>query len=265
MNDYLNSPVTILKGIGERTAKILESAGIYTIYDILTIFPAFYINLDEESDNILPGKPAVFNIDVKNCNLYRRYGRRFSVINIFGECLGEQVRIRIFNLPYYFDKIKNLKTLKIFNFFLYKDSVLTADNPLILEDRNKNIIPVYKKIGSIGTGRVERFIKTALSEKDKIAEFLPREIINKQNFFNLYETLKQIQFPEKKEDLPKKEVYNRFKYSEFLKYHLELNYIRKKIRDRSRVNSYNHIKDLAKKYFVKNQRVTIKIEKKGGK
>lgn len=42
MNDFLKQPVTALKGIGEETAKQLESIKVYDIWDLIEYFPFRY-------------------------------------------------------------------------------------------------------------------------------------------------------------------------------------------------------------------------------
>ena len=46
----MDSELSVLKGIGPRKASILKSAGIVTVYDLLSYFPRLY----EDQSNITP-------------------------------------------------------------------------------------------------------------------------------------------------------------------------------------------------------------------
>ena len=52
------SPLTVLKGIGEKTEKIFARAGIFTLGDLIRYYPRAYDSFDEPVDiqNLTDGR-----------------------------------------------------------------------------------------------------------------------------------------------------------------------------------------------------------------
>lgn len=244
MNDYLSQPVTSLKGVGKKSAEILAGKGIYSIYEILTHFPVFYIDKNNISDRIIPNVPSVYTIAIERVTIYRRFAKRFSVINIFGKIKKDDVHIRIFNKPYLFNTLNDRKTVTLFGPAYGENDRFIIDNPFILDSKSKTIVPVYKSIISIGSGKIERFIGEALSGIENISEFLPEVILKNRSFENLRVSLTKIHSPKKNDMNTLEKIMERFKYTEFLIFQLELNYIRKKISERPRKNFYRREVDI---------------------
>lgn len=238
MNEYLNSPVSSLKGIGEKTQNVFSGRGIVSIYDILTLFPQFYIDKETKAEKIAPGVSSVYEVEIKKISIYRRYARRFSVINIIGECCNNPINIRIFNKPYIYDGLQSGSKISVFGLAIQKEDIFIMDNPLILDKKKGGIIPIYKRVSSIGSGRIKKFIESAFQDEGKILEFLPDVIRSKRGFPKLKESLTKIHFPVKSDMKSMEKLKKRFKYTEFFLFHLELNYIRKKISKKPRKNFY---------------------------
>jgi len=238
LNDYLNKPVTSVKGIGEKTGALLAGRGITTVYDILTIFPVSYIDSENISEEISIGTPAVYQVEIEKLTIYRRYAKRFSVINIFGKTVFGNVHIRIFNQPYMYGNLKTGQKIVIFGNMFDKDGIFLMDNPILIGGKKKKIIPLYPRLSTIGSGRVEKFIDSILLSIENIHELLPDEIMKLRKFTGLKESLKKIHSPGRDDLKYQEKVRERFRYTEFFIFHLELSYIRKKMSFRLRNNIY---------------------------
>ena len=67
----INSPITELKGVGEKTKDLFAKAGVYTIGDILLRFPRSYVKY-----------PAITDIDeLKDINTDEKYAIHACIRN----------------------------------------------------------------------------------------------------------------------------------------------------------------------------------------
>ncbi len=226
MIPFLDSSPRIIKGVGEKYLKILNRYRYNNVYDLINHFPEYYIDTSETDNIIEPGIEKVYLIDIKSSSLYRNYRRRLSIINISGTIGEVPVDMAIFNKPYMMELIRASDQLRIYGKVLVKGIQKKIENPRILKSE-EGIIPVYKNIGAIRSGAVKNFIEHIFVQKDNSNDILPEHLVKEYKFEPFWDSLEKIHSPISS-DLKLEKIKERFIYTEFLFFQLEIAYIREK-------------------------------------
>jgi len=205
-----DTPIQYIKGVGPKKAQLLERLGIKTLQDILYYLPWRY----EDRKNLK-----------KICNL--SYG---SIETTIGEVVTSEVittprkKIKIFELsltddtgllkckwfnqPYmkkYFKKGQRIIVSGVVRGNPFAGIGFEMENPDFenLEGEDKfihtsRIVPVYRATEGLSPKQLRTLLfNTINSYTPLIKEFMPEEILKRNNLSPLKETLMEIHFPEK--------------------------------------------------------------------
>lgn len=225
MNLLLDSSIHNVKGIGDKTEKLFNKIGVYTLRDILLFFPRDYKNYPqpEEIDNLEPGEyQAVFG--VINRRISVRYFKYTSVQ--VARCDTEKGSIEIvwYRMPY----IRNNITLGIPYIFYgrisEKDGNTRIEQPSLFQpDAYMELIkrpnPIYSTTKGLSQRTIEKAVSEAISIFTADEELLPEKLVVKNNLLNYYDAVKFMHFPENENNLI--QARNRFVYEELLQFFLE--------------------------------------------
>ena len=198
----LDSNIQFIKGVGEKRAKLFNSLGIFDVDSLIHFYPRKYedwSNTDVKSVNdgdtvcikatmITPVSEAMIR---KGLTLFKA---RFTD--------GESViAVTIFNNKYL------AKSLRVYNdYYLYgkiEKTFTTASmsSPKIEKaDEALSIQPVYPAKDKLTSRSISKIMKTALDELPQIDETLSDEIRKKYNLVSLDSAIRNIHFPNSKED-----------------------------------------------------------------
>lgn len=229
----ITDPVTSLKGIGEKSAKLLEKLQIYTIDDLLHHLPRDYevfedaVSCSELKDGM---KNAMIGKILTSPKLLK-----FKHLTMLQFDAGEEesrIRITIFNMPYL------AKTLKPGTSYIFVGNVYKKGNCLCMDQPSlykpeayvqklSQPQPIYAKTKGISNETLTKYIKASLNEIKEIEEILPLEIVSKMKFVSHLDALKTIHMPENKTQLllAKK----RLAYEEFFYFLLSMNLLKEEI------------------------------------
>ena len=226
MIPLLDSSPRIIKGVGDKYLETLNRYRYATVYELLSHFPEYYIDTSAIDDIIEPGIEKVYLINIKSSNLYRNYRRRLSIINISGTIGEDPVDMIIFNKPYLMEKVKSSESLRVYGKIAVKGKQNRLENPRILKSE-EGIIPVYKHIGNISGGTVKNIIENILTLKEKSDDILPEHLVKEHGFEPFWDSLRKIHSPDSIE-INLEKLRERFIYTEFFLFQLEISYIRKR-------------------------------------
>ena len=164
-----NSPVSLLKGIGEQREKKLQKLGISTIEDLLTHYPREYKDRSEilKIADLPMDEPSTFLAQVKEEGQNSRYGRLvYTRMKVYDETAS--VGVLWYNQPY----MKN--SLKIGEWYLFsgklqkkygRKEILSPEVERIGENfAGGRIIPVYPASEGISQKMLRNLMEDALSQ-----------------------------------------------------------------------------------------------------
>lgn len=225
MNVLLDSPIHNVKGIGDKTEKLFNKMGVYTLRDILLFFPRDYKNYtlpDKISDLESGNYQAV--LGVVNRPVSVRYFKNISIQTAKCDTEDGSIEIIWYRMPY----IRNNITLGIPYIFYgrvsEKDQKIRIEQPAVfIPDEYYDLVkrpnPVYTSTKGLSQRTIEKAVREALGLFKQEEELLPETVVKKNKLINYHDAVKYMHFPESEEQLIL--ARNRFVYEELLQFFLE--------------------------------------------
>lgn len=196
-----NTPITHLKGIGEKTSKLFQKVGVYTLRDILLYFPTNYIQFPVPVmvDEITEEGIYSIKVTLTQSPITKVFGSK-SITTLTISDTTIPLRVTWFQSPY----IKNVLATSRFWIFYGKvtkyGKEYRIDHPqLFLPEQYKlkqaSLQPVYNLTKGLTNNLIHKFVALALENCQDIEDLLPRWIRNQYDFSDFKEDLEQIHFP----------------------------------------------------------------------
>ena len=237
----LNSAITTIKGIGEKTADSFAKMGVYTVGDILLRFPRTYVQypIMEAVDYIstLPEGMHAILARVKKAPVVRS-GRRMqvTVLDISGRGTdasmpGVQVQLIWYRMPYIKNSLKPGHEYVFYGKVITKNGRYLMEQPVIYEveqyqTMEERVLPVYSLTTGITNNLMIKTIRAALTEDTLLAEPLPSEVRQAYQLCEYNYAIKQIHFPDSMDTLIT--ARKRLVFDEFFLFIMGMQYQREK-------------------------------------
>lgn len=206
----LDSPVKCISGVGDTRAKQLEKLGIRTVRDLIYRFPRFYEERGNTISlaNALPETTSAFILRVATevRSVMLRRGLTVSKFRAFDD--SGSVEIVYFNSPYVKDVFHTGTAFRFWGKLSTSKKGLSLTNPKF-EPYVEGIplpdfVPVYSLTEGITSKFIDKITKTAFDAViNYIDDPLPDEIRLSNSLCALSYALKNIHFPENRENLKK--------------------------------------------------------------
>ena len=231
MNDFLTQPLEEIKGIGPYYLKKLEKLKIKTVGDLLYHFPFRY----EDFSEIIPIKDATegihsFLAKVENIQVRRSFRKKMFLTEATLYDRTGKLKAIWFNQPYLTKsitkdsmiivsgKVKKEKNKFIISSPVYE--VVSKNGEFLTKDdinsenlkHTAGLIPVYPETKGLTSRGLRFLIKPLLVKTKYLKDFLPLEILKRNNLMDLKTALNQIHFPTNLEQAKKAKF--RFSFEE---------------------------------------------------
>ncbi len=196
----IQDPVTVLRGVGEESAKKLESVGIKTIADLVNYWPRAY----EDFSQITPIKqlrPGAVSIRATIAQIKGRYVRRgMHVTEAVASDETGSVRLVWFNQPYREDGTKKGSEYFISGNFELHSGRLAIMSPAteLVSDFPTNtarIIPVYRERKGLKSNYLRKLLKQVMPLVRLLPETMPAWLVEKQKLMSRSQALEALHFP----------------------------------------------------------------------
>lgn len=228
----LHQPLSVLPGVGPKSAEKFKKLGIETLEDLLLYFPFRYE--DFKTRNVLEledGEKAVISGMVATpANVqyygYKRNRLRFSIKQ------GDQViAVNFFNQPYLADKIEVQQTVAIFGKWDKAKGSLTGMK--LLAQVEDDLQPVYRVTQGVSQNSLVKLIKIAFDQglDQLLEENLPQVLRERYQLLSRSQAVQAMHFPK---DLAEyKQALRRVKFEELLFFQLQLQVLKEENHDAS--------------------------------
>ena len=217
--------VSRLKGVGPAYSAALAAAGIHSVADLLLRFPVDYIDCRRVERDFVAGRPGLYSGRVLSLSMSRNFRRRLSTIRLELETPAGSLRALVFNQPWWLRQLERGKRIWVFGQVDPGEKPPTMTAPRIFLEPPEKVIPVYRSLEGISRGRLRRLIHTALEVTDPPSEILPPWILEKRGWPGWLKGLERIHLAVDGQDKLARSL-DRFRYTEFLAFHLELRLVR---------------------------------------
>lgn len=226
----LHQPLTVLLGVGPKSAEKFTKLGIESLQDLLLYFPFRYE--DFKSKNVLEledGEKAVISgIVVTPANVqyygYKRNRLRFTIKQ------GEVVlAVNFFNQPYLADKVEVGLTIAIFGKWDKAKASLTGMK--ILAQVEDDLQPVYRVAQGIGQASLVKVIKTAFDQGLELLlkENLPQILLERYQLVERSQAVRAMHFPKNLTEY--KQALRRIKFEELFYFQMQLQVLKHETKD----------------------------------
>ncbi len=198
--------IQFLKGVGEQKSKHLNNLGIYSVGSLLRYYPKRY----EDWQTITKIKDAIPNetvcikaMVIERVSETRVKGNMLLTKTVISDMTG-YIPITFFNNKYVKNSLNENEEYLFFGKITFdKFNNATLNSPRFEKVGEKERYrPIYKANSKLTSKSIEKLTETALKElKGNAEEVLPEVIIKKYRLLPLYDSLKNIHFPENEEKL----------------------------------------------------------------
>ena len=225
----LHQPLSVLPGIGPKSAEKYKKLGIETVEDLLLYFPFRYE--DFKSKNVLDledGEKAVVSGLVATPANVQYYGFKRNRLR-FTIKQGELVlAVSFFNQPYLADKIELGQTVAVFGKWDKAKGALTGMK--LLAQVEDDLQPVYRLAQGVSQSALVKVIKTAFEAglDQLLEENLPQVLMDKYHLLSRRQAIRAMHFPKDLEEY--KQALRRVKFEELLFFQLQLQVLKEENR-----------------------------------
>ena len=218
--------ISVIKGIGEKTQKLFNKIGIYSVGHLLEYYPRNY-------DTYRPIEPIS---SVKQEQIVTIEGfitdsikinktKKFTVLSCRIQDSTDSIKLTWFNMPY----LRN--TLKIGSRFIVrgkvnkKNGMLVIEQPKILSKeeylKTLNIMnPIYSLTHGLSNNAISKATYSIIKEMSLDKDYLPSNIRKEYNLMDYKKAIKAIHFPKNNEEMLK--AHERLVFDEFFIFTLAL-------------------------------------------
>jgi len=212
----LQSPITVIQGIGPKYAQALEKLGISTIYDLIYHFPRRYDDYAQFPQiNKLESEKLVTLIGtIQSVNTRMIKNGKLRIIEAIISDGSGAIRAIWFNQPWLKSVIVKGNQIVLSgktdrylgHLYLNNPEVEQIDQTFL---HTNQIVPVYPLTAKIRQRRLRKFInQTVQYWAPRIPDYLPEWLIDEADLLDISTALLQIHFPNSMEllDLAKKRL-----------------------------------------------------------
>lgn len=221
-----NTPITDLKGIGDKTAGYFNKLNITYVKDLLYHFPRDYETFEEPINikDTVPGEICAVYASVTGIPNLKKV-RNLTILNVLIKDSTGGMQLTFFNMPY----LK--KVLKQGGYYVFRGMIQTRGAAKIMEQpklysmedyrKQTNMLqPRYSLTKGLSNQSIQKAVKQALTFYTFEQEYYPSTIIDEYNLISGKEALCYIHFPIDKEELQK--ARKRIVFDEFFSFILML-------------------------------------------
>lgn len=204
----LNDPITVISGIGEKTAALYHKLNIFTVHDLITHYPRDY----EEWRDLVPiGELRANQIHairgmIISAPQTLHIRKNMTITSVRIKDASGACDVTYFNMPY----MKN--TLQAGKQYIFRGRAILKNNRMVLEqpkiispqEFEKNLhrlAPIYPTTKGLTIAAVTKAVRLALSELSFEQDYISESMRRKYGLCNLQSAMIGIHFPANKEEL----------------------------------------------------------------
>ena len=223
--------ISTLKGVGDKTLKLLNKINIYTIEDLLTYCPRDYnIFNTAKSFNEIDNE-KIFAVLCKFKNIPVTVAKKNLKVTsaVIVDNNNDSVQSIWYNMPY-LSKTININENYILRGQIYRDRLgnikkMIQPEIFTIEKYNEminSLQPVYSLTKGLTNNQITKFVKQAFEQADDemFFDYLPEDIRNEKKLISEFDAYKKMHFPKNHQDAI--DARNRLAFDEFILFVLAL-------------------------------------------
>ena len=221
-----------LKGVGEKTEKLLHKAGIADVEGLLRYYPRNYdvYEMPENIADLEEGTVKAVSAAVSS-GVYMNTAGRLKVITVTVSDKSGRLNVVWFNAPYLRSMLKKGSVFVFRGRVIRKNGKLELEHPEIFtpaayEEVLHNMQPVYRLTAGLTNKALAKLVRQTLEDRSLQTEYLPDEIRERYQLADINFALRAIHFPGNMEELLT--ARKRLVFDEFLFFILSVQLLKEK-------------------------------------
>jgi ATP-dependent DNA helicase RecG len=204
----INTPLERVKGVGEKTAEQLRTAGLLTVLDLITFLPRAFEDYSATSQivDIAPGKITVKARVEKIATRTVRRGMRITTATLVDD--SGKLQAVWFNQPYRVAQLGDGKEHYFSGEYTFSYNRYSLQNPsaelvtdiAVSTDR---IVPIYRSVRGLKSQLVRKLLTELKPVITMLPEILPPELVKKEGLLERGSAYLSMHFPKSIEDIGK--------------------------------------------------------------
>lgn len=199
--------ISTLKGIGEKTEKIFQKAGIYTIGDLIRYFPRGYDVYEEPVpiSELEEGKTMTVTGSI--------YGRiqvggspKMQITTVYLKDISGILKVIWFRMPFLRNTLAKAGTITLRGRVIRKKEGLVMEHPEVFCPASKydlkqdTLQPIYPLVTGLTNHAVMKAVRQVLEECDVGEGILPKDMVREYQLSDYRRAIYGIHFPKDKEE-----------------------------------------------------------------
>ena len=199
--------ISTLKGIGEKTEKIFQKAGIYTIGDLIRYFPRGYDVYEEPVpiSELEEGKTMTVTGSI--------YGRiqvggspKMQITTVYLKDISGTLKVIWFRMPFLRNTLAKAGAITLRGRVIRKKEGLLMEHPEVFCPASKydlkqdTLQPIYPLVTGLTNHAVMKAVRQVLEECDVGEGILPKDMVREYQLSDYRRAIYGIHFPKDKEE-----------------------------------------------------------------
>ena len=235
MSYELEQNISVLSGVGEETAALLNEMGIFTVNDLIEYLPYRYEDYrNKDLSEVKHDERVTVEGVVHSAPLLQYFGKNKSRLTFRVLVDRYLVTVICFNRPYYKTKLNLNEQVTVSGKWDQHRQTITLTDLVFGSRTNANEIePVYSIKGKMSVKTMRKFVEQAFKKFGQyINDLVPSELMSKYKLMNRKETMSLLHHPIDANSL--KQARRSFVYEEFFLFQLKMQALRKIQRNQSK-------------------------------
>lgn len=219
--------LTKLKGLGDKTIKILEQLGIFSVEQLLEYYPYRYEVLEPSSIlNLDKNEVQVINVKIESIAKVSYIKRNFNTLRFDVLFQDKILHVSIFNRAFLKNNLVIGKEITLVGKYDIKKNSFTANDIKLEVVTSTKITPVYHLSKGLKNTNFEKYMKEAMKLPVQIFDKIPSIFVENYHFVSKTEALRFIHFPVNSLEVKKAKL--RVIYEELFLFMFQILYLKEK-------------------------------------
>ncbi|MBQ3020845.1 MAG: ATP-dependent DNA helicase RecG [Bacilli bacterium] len=215
--------LTSINGIGDKTIKILNNMNIFSVEDLINYYPYKYNFYKPENINNYINETITINGIVESIPKAIYIKKNFNYLSFRVVTSNKIINVTIFNRNFLKNNLTIGKEICLIGKYNKEKNTFTANNILLTPLLESIIEPIYHIKNNLKNKQLNNLICNTLNNIEQ-ENTLPEYIIERYNFINEHNALKEIHNPKNINNLKQAKIY--LKYKELFEFMFKINYLK---------------------------------------
>ncbi|MDD7220528.1 MAG: ATP-dependent DNA helicase RecG [Clostridia bacterium] len=228
----MSESLRTLKGVGEKTEKLLSKIGIMNVEDLLHYYPRNYEFYEEPVpvENLKEGDTSAVSVTITSGASVSQ-GKNYQIVSAAGADETGNISVVWFNMPFLRNTVKKGCVLILRGRVVRKGNRLSLEQPEIFTpaaygEVMNSLYPVYGLTKGLSNKTVVKLVREVLKCRKLQPEYLPYEYREKYQLADINFAVAAIHFPKNRQELVL--ARKRLVFDEFLFFILSVQMLKEK-------------------------------------